>query len=371
MRSLTVLHTEWSDGWGGQEIRVVEEARGVAECGHRVLIVARPQCRILAKAREAGLETRELEMRRAFDFAAVKKLRDIIRAERADIVVTHSSVDSWIGTFAAKHAGAKLIRTRHLSSEVPSHPFNIIYRLPDAVVTTGESVRRQLIKHSRLREEKVVSIPTGVDVEKFAPRPADLAAKRALGLPDDCKVVTMVAVLRKFKRHELFLEAARLLKGEGEGLRFLVVGEGPRRAHIERMIREKNLGECVIMTGHLDDVRPVLSFTDVAVLSSGWGEGVPQAVAQALAMARPVVATDVGSVSELVRNEETGLLVPKEHAEKLAAGISRMLKEAEFAKECGERGNNHVVANFSRQKMIEDTLRLYERLVQSDSQTVS
>jgi glycosyltransferase involved in cell wall biosynthesis len=368
MRPLTILHTEWSDGWGGQEIRIVDEARGIAERGHRVLIVARPQCKILAKARDAGLGTIELEMRRAFDFAAIKKLRDIIRAEKADIVVTHSSVDSWIGAFAAKRAGTRLIRTRHLSSEVPSHPLNIIYRLPDAVVTTGEAVRRQLIEHSRLREDRVTSIPTGVDVDKFSPRPPDLAAKRALGLPDDCKVATMVAVLRKFKRHELFLEAARMLTEEAKGFRFLVVGDGPRREIIEQMIREKNLGESVKMSGHVEDVRPILSFSDVAVLSSGWGEGVPQAIAQALAMARPVVATDVGSIPELVKHEETGLLVTKENVQALAAAMKRMLTDTELATRCGKHGRAHVVQNFSREKMINDTLGLYEQLITESAQ---
>jgi glycosyltransferase involved in cell wall biosynthesis len=298
------------------------------------------------------------------DWQAARRLRDLIREEKADILVTHSSVDSWIGAFASKLAGVRLVRTRHLSSDVPRHPLNIIYRLADAVVTTGESVRRALIEHSRLRSDKVVSIPTGVDVEKFSPRAPDLAAKRALDLPDGCKVATMVAVLRRFKRHEIFLEAARTLNGEGKGFRFLVVGEGPRRPDIEQLIREKNLSDCVTMTGHLDDVRSVLSFSDVVVLSSGWGEGVPQAIAQALAMARPVVATDVGGVSELVRDEETGVLAPKENAEALAAAMKRMLNDAGFASACGKRGREHVVQNFSREKMVDATLRLYERLIQ-------
>jgi glycosyltransferase involved in cell wall biosynthesis len=363
VRKLTIFHTEWSDGWGGQEIRIVEEARGVAERGHRVVVAARPHCRILAKAREAGLETRQLEMQRAFDGRAVRRLGDMLRQERADILVTHSSPDSWIGAFAAKRAGVKLVRTRHLSSKVPTHPLNIIYRLPDAVVTTGESVRRQLIEHSRLREDRVVSIPTGVDLEKFSPRPPDLAAKRRLGLPEGCKVATIVAVLRRFKRHELFLEAARTLSKKHKDYKFLIVGDGPRRADIEQAIGEYHLTECVLMTGHLDDVRPVLSFSDVVVLSSGWGEGVPQALAQALAMARPAVATDVGSVSELVRDGQTGLLVPKEDAEALAAAMERMVHQTEFASACGRRARQHVVENFSREKMITDTLALYERLM--------
>ncbi len=116
MKHFTIVHTEWSKGWGGQEIRIFNEAAGVTARGHRVLIVARPECQILTRAQAVGLPTHALPMRNGFDVRAIAGLARIIRHERVDIVNTHSSVDSWVGALAAKLTRAKLIRTRHLSA---------------------------------------------------------------------------------------------------------------------------------------------------------------------------------------------------------------------------------------------------------------
>jgi glycosyltransferase involved in cell wall biosynthesis len=363
VRTATILHTEWSNGWGGQEIRIVEEAKGIAERGHRVLIAARPECKILEKARAAGLETRPIAMRNSLDMRAVRQLCALIRAENADVLNTHSSVDSWLGAFAAKLTGTKLVRTRHLSTPVARHWLNVVHRMPDAVITTGEAVRQQLIQKNRLRADKVVSIPTGVDIEFFSPRAPDFAAKTALGLPETSKVVSVIAVLRRFKRHDLFLEAAKILTERDPTLRFLIVGEGPQRANIVRLVRERGLSENATLTGHCDDVRPILSFSDVVALSSDSNEGVPQSITQALAMARPVVATNVGGVGELVQHERTGLLVPPLDPQALAAAVTRFLREPKFGAECGARGREHIRRNFSREQMLDRTLELYWRLL--------
>jgi glycosyltransferase involved in cell wall biosynthesis len=213
-----------------------------------------------------------------------------------------------------------------------------------------------------LKPDKVVSIPTGVDVDYFAPRSPDIESKRALGLPDSCKVVSIVGILRRVKRHDLFLEVASVLREHDPSLRFVIAGEGPQRPNIERIIEERRLADCVTLTGHVDDVRPIFSFSDVVVLSSD-AEGVPQSVAQALSMARPVVATNVGGVNELVRNETTGLLVPPNTPFALAAAIERFLTDPTFAATCGAHGREHIVRDCSSARMIERTLALYQKLV--------
>ncbi len=364
MRRLNVVHTEWSTGWGGQEMRIIDEARGVSAHGHRVVIVAGPECRILAHARRAGLPTYVLPMRRAFEPRAVIRLSRILRHEHADIVNTHSSVDSWIGAFAAKLTGAKLIRTRHVSTPVSRHWLNFVHRLPNLVVTTGETIRRQLIEYNGLRPDRVVSVPTGVDIDHFSPRPCTKEFKLALGLHPDVKIVTKVAVLRSFKRHGVLVDAAARL-GAWPNLCVLIAGEGGQRPRIEQQIRQLELADRVRLLGHLEDVRPLLSCSDVVVSSSGSHEGVPQALAQALAMARPVVATDVGSTAELVVHERTGLLVPPNDPAALAAAVDRMLREPSFARECGARGRQHVVDHYANSAMISRVLSLYERLVPS------
>ena len=358
----TIVHTEWSKGWGGQETRIVSEALGVSARGHRVVIVARPECQILVRARAAGLTTYALPMRNGFDPRAIAALGRIIRRERADIVNTHSSVDSWVGGFAAKLTRTTLIRTRHLSAPWRRHPLNLVYRMPDAVITTGEALRRQLIDYNRLDPGRIVSIPTGVDVTRFSPQPCRMETKTALGVPADAKVVANVAVLRSFKRHDTLLDAIALLR-EWPHVHVILAGEGSQRERIEAHAHARGLGGRVRFAGYVEDVRPILSCSDVVASSSGSHEGVPQALTQALAMARPVVATDVGSVSELIQDRVTGLLVPPNDPPALAAAMERLLRDANFAQECATRGRAHVVQRYSHEVMIDQILGLYDRLL--------
>jgi glycosyltransferase involved in cell wall biosynthesis len=362
MKRLTIVHTEWSKGWGGQEIRIVSEASGVGARGHRVVIAARPECQILARASAAGLATYPLPMRNGFDLRAIAALGRIIRREQADIVNTHSSVDSWVGAFAAKLTRTKLIRTRHLSAPWRRHPLNFVYHMPDAIITTGEALRQQLIDHNRLDPGRILSIPTGIDVTQFSPRPCSSETKTALGIPASARVVTKVAVLRSFKRHDLLLDAIALLR-ERTPLYVVLVGGGSRREGIAAHAAARGIAERLRLVGHVEDVRPMLACSDVVVSASGSHEGVPQALAQALAMERPVVATNVGSVAELIEDQRTGLLVPPNDPSALAAAIERLLKDPTFAQECAVRGRTLVVQQYSHAVMIERLLALYERLL--------
>ena len=359
--SLVILHTERSTGWGGQEMRTVSEARGVAARGHRVIIVAAPQATILERAAAVGLEARSLRMRNAFDPVAIATLAGIIRGERVDIVNTHSSIDSWIGAFAAKLARVKLVRTRHLATPISRNPLNFVHRMPDAIITTGEMTRQRLADHNRLQPGILESIPTGVDCEEFKPQPRTADLRARLGLPVEATVLTKVAVLRRLKRHDVLLETAALLR-ERPGLFFVLVGEGSQRQAIEERIRTLGLDGRFKLFGHLDDIRPVLAATDILVSSSDT-EGVPQSAAQAMAMAGPVVHTEVGSVGELIQDGVTGLLVPPGNPAALAKAITRFLDDPELARACGNRGREHVVANHSQEILITRVLGVYERLV--------
>lgn len=361
--SLVVLHTERSTGWGGQEIRTISEATGVVERGHRVVIVASPGAQILERAAAAGLPTHALRMRNAFDVVAIAKLVALLRREKADIVNTHSSIDSWVGAFAAKLSGVKLVRTRHLSAPISRNPLNFVHRLPDAIITTGETTRQRLQTYNRLQPAILESIPTGVDCDAFQPRRRTAADRLALGLPAEATILTKVAVLRRLKRHDVLLEAASLLQAR-PGLFFVLVGEGSQREAIEASIRSLGLQERFRLLGHLEDIRPVLAATDILVSSSDT-EGVPQSAAQAMAMEIPVVHTEVGSVGELIEDGVTGLLVPPGDPGALAQAITKFLDAPNWARECARRGRAHVVRHHSREIMIERVLGVYERLIRS------
>lgn len=362
MKRRTVIHSEWSKGWGGQEMRIVSEAAGMTARGHRVLIAARPECQILARARDAGLPTQAVPMRHAFDVRAIVTLARLIRREHADIVNTHSSVDSWVGAFAATLTGTALIRTRHLSAPWRRHPLNVVYRMPAAFITTGEALRQQIIDDNHVDPVRIVSIPTGVDVARFAPQPCRSETTSALGIPPHATVIVKVAVLRSFKRHDVLLDAVALLR-DGPRRYVILVGEGSQRERIVAHARARGLAERVKLVGHVEDVRPLLSCADVVVSASGSHEGVPQALAQALAMARPVVATDVGSVAELVQDRHTGLLAPPNDPPALAAAITRFLDDPALAAACGRRGRERVVEHYSHEAMLDQIEALYDGIL--------
>lgn len=346
-------------------MRTVSEARGVLERGHRVILVASPEAAILERGAAAGLETHALRMRNAFDPVAVAKLVGIIRRDGVDLVNTHSSIDSWVGAFAAKLARVKLVRTRHLATSISRNPLNFVHRMPDAIITTGEMTRQRLLNHNRLQPRILESIPTGVDCDEFVPQPRSAELRARLGLPIEATVLTKVAVLRRLKRHDILLEAASLLR-DRPGLFYVLLGEGSQRAAIEEKIRALELSDRFKLFGHLDDIRPVLAVTDILVSSSDT-EGVPQSAAQAMAMEVPVVHTEVGSVRELIEDGVTGLLVPPGDPAALAKAIVRFVDDPELARACGRRGREHVVRNHSRERMIERVLGVYEALLAGPS----
>lgn len=366
-QGLTILHTESSNGWGGQEIRIVTEAEGMQRRGHRVLIAATPLSRLLTEAGGRGVETVRVEMAGWRTPTAVGRLRDMIRRERVDIVNTHSSRDSWLASVAARlsHRRPVLIRTRHLSTPIErSIATRFLYNtLPDAVITTGESIRTTMIEHHGFNGHKIVSIPTGVDTTVFSRASVSADFREQHGISQDAPLVGIIAVLRSWKGHEDFIDAARLVLKEIPDARFVIVGDGPRAPNIREYIDRLGLAAAVTMTGHRADVATVLASLNVFVLSSFGHEGVPQAVLQAMAMEVPVVATNVGSVSEVVRDGETGLLVPPRVPEALAAHIVNVLQRDELRRALASAGRRLVEERYRLDAMLDRLDALYDDLL--------
>jgi len=360
-----ILHTEWSDGWGGQEQRIILECRKAIERGHQVLIACQPGSGILAKAQENNIPSVEVTMRSGFDPRAMLQLTQLMRSWKADVVNTHSGKDTWLGSIAARLAGVRLlVRTRHLSMPLSTSPLNFVHRMADGIITTGETIRQELITRNRLPAERIISIATGVSIKRFDPQSVDATAVRLeLGLSLNTQVVTMVAVLRGMKRHDLFVEMAQILRGRFPEAHFLIAGDGPGRETIEGLIRDAGMQGRITMTGYRQDVEAVMAASDVVVLTSDRNEGVPQSLSQAMAMGKPVVAAPVGSTAELVRNEETGLMVTCGDASSFAEAVARLLEDPELRRHLGETARQHILHYYTDDIMIDRTIAFYDQLL--------
>ena len=308
---IKVLHTEWSNGWGGQEIRIINEMISVRAEGVDVFLACRDDSIIKKKALENNIKVFTLPFKGNVDFKTLLSLSKIIKVYSIDIVNTHSGKDTWVGGLAAKLAGIKFIRTRHLSLNISSARTNFINELTDYIFTTGESVRVDMIKYNRIKSHKIQSIPTGIDSSIFNPNNYDVAeCRKQYNLGDDVIAIGILAVLRQFKRHDLFIEMAKAIieKYPNKKFVFLIAGDGPQKNSIQKFINDLNLTSQIKFLGHVDKVSEFLSALDILVLSSDSKEGVPQSVMQGLFMNKSVVATNSGSTKDLLNNNNFQLV---------------------------------------------------------------
>ena len=194
----TVIHTESSKGWGGQENRTLHEAIGLKKLGAKVLILCQPDSRLALRAQENGIEVRLVKMRKSFDLSAIWQIMRVIREERADIVNTHSGRDSILAGIAGRLSRIKpvIVRTRHLALPITSKFTYSV--LPHKVVTVSEYVRQYLIDRG-IREDHVTAVPTGVDLSRFDPETEAGTLRRELNLDANSLVVGTIAILRSRK----------------------------------------------------------------------------------------------------------------------------------------------------------------------------
>src|SRR5438876_5970139 len=351
-----VLHTEASRGFGGQEIRTLAESRWLATHGWRALIAAQPGTRLLAEAERAGVATVAVRMRGPWSLLAVAALRRVIRANDVAVVHTHSSIDAWVAGLAARSLGVPVVRSRHVSIPIPgSRAF--VYRLADRIITSGEAVAT-IVRGAGVPAERVVAIGPGLDTTRFHPNVSGAGVRTELGLRGPA--VGLVANIRGSKGHAYFLEAARSVLAQRPDARFLIVGDGIGFDDVRRRVKEMGLESYVVMTGFRRDVPEVMAALDVLVLPSVKSEAMSQVIPQALAVGTPVVGTTVGGTPELVRDGETGRLVPPADAAALAGAILDFLRDPERARALARRGQALVLTQHSMDAAMARTLAVYD-----------
>src|SRR5881296_2532217 len=331
----TILHTEASLGLGGQELRIVAEAR------------------------TAGVDAVALPMRNAVALGALLALRRLMKALAVDLVHTHSSTDSWSGALAAKSLRLPVVRSRHVSIAIRSA---LVYRLADRIVTSGEAVRAIVVR-AGIAPERFVAIPPGVDTARFHPAVSGKTVRDELRLGAGEPLVGLVANIRGSKGHNVFLEAAREILRQAPLTRFLIVGDGVGYDEVRRRVSDLGLAEHATMTGFRRDIPEVMAALDVLVLPSIRSEATSQVIPQALAVGTPVVATTVGGSPELVRDGETGRLVPPADPHALAGAVLEILGDPARARAMGRAGQAAVAAGLTLDASMTRTTAVYRALL--------
>jgi len=320
-----------------------------------------------------GVEYVRALMRRlspAHDVRAYRTLRARFGQFRPAIVHTHMAKAGTLGRAAARRAGVPIVVHTfhgHVLEGYFRRPISRLFmsieralaRRSDALVAVSVAVRDELLELGIGRPEQWHVIPVGLELEDLLERtpPAD-RARAALGLPPNGPVVGIVGRLVPIKDHDTFLESARRVVKDRPDVTFVIAGDG----ELESRARAA-LGERVRFVGWVEDLPLLYASLDVVVLTSR-NEGTPVALVEAGAAARPVVATRVGGVPEVVRDGQTGLLAPAGDADTVAGHVLSLLASPQRARELGARGREWVRDRFTASRLAAEIGALYERLLE-------
>jgi len=297
------------------------------------------------------------------DAVTLIKLWGLMRRYRPHIVHTHTAKAGAVGRVAARLAGVPVVlHTFHghtfrgywgaFGSRMAVVTERALAHLADRLIAVSARVRDELIEFGIAPPEKIISIPLGLDLAPFA------QVKRT---PGGAPVVGIVGRLAPIKNHALFLETARRMIADGFPGRFMVVGDGELRGELEKSAAD--LGDRITFTGWRRDLPEVYLQLSV-VVNTSLNEGTPVALIEAMAAGVPVVATDVGGVSDVVRHSETGWLAPSGDAAALAESVKAALRAGE---PIAARARTEALERFSQQRLFKEMEKVYDSLMEETS----
>jgi glycosyltransferase involved in cell wall biosynthesis len=382
---VTILHVIARLNVGGAALHVLQLARAQADRGHRVVVVAGTLAAgeesMEYVADELGVEVLPLpalqrELSLGADWKAIRELRKTIRRIRPDVVHTHTAKAGATGRIAALLAGnarpKALVHSYHghvLSgyfSPLRERFFRLLERLlarpTSALVAVSEEVRNDLVDYRVASLDRFVVIPYGFDSPEWseADEKARARIRGELGLGDDDFVVGWAGRLTPIKRP---LDLVRTLRGvvdAGVDATLVVVGDGDDRAATEALARELGLADRCKFVGFHRNIREWYAAFDVFLLTS-LNEGAPVVAIEALGAHRPIVATAAGGTATVVRDGESGYVVPVGDVAGLVERVVRLAHDPELRTRLGAAGAADVRTRFATARMAEEIEELYRR----------
>jgi len=363
---IRVLHTESSNGWGGQELRILAESSSLNATGNF-------ECICLVS------DQGQMRSRNPFNTVPLipgpigsKKIKGIffvirtLKAVNPDVVVTHSSTDSWLVAIARALSRRvfPIIRVRHVSAPISKNFLTKwLYSSAAKIVTTSEAIKELIGARLGIDDRNIFAVPTGVDTSYFSPCSAQVKMKlrRNRIISDRTFVFGMVSTLRSWKGHSYAIRALKRL--EDLDCLLIIVGDGPQFENLKIEVDALGVSERVIFRGYSSDVREELYTFDAFLQPSYANEGVSQSLLQAMACGLPVIVSDIGGLNEVVVEQVNGLLCPPRDEEYLALCMRAVIDQT-FDRKClGNTARHEVEKNHSLESMTLQMERLIESVV--------
>jgi glycosyltransferase involved in cell wall biosynthesis len=375
---------------GGPALHVTYLARGLAERGYETTLVAGDVARgeesMAFVADQAGVEVVRLPgLSRALsplrDIAAAWRIARIVRQARPDVVHTHTAKAGAVGRVGALLSGCRPVIVHtfhgHVLRGYFGHGGTLVFRaietalarFTDRLVAVSPEVRDELVRLRVAPERKFSVVRLGIELESRVRFDGDAAeVRRRHGIPAEKFVVGWFGRMTAVKRTEDLLTALTGLRERGVDALLVLVGDGDDRSHLEQRAHDLGIARSCLFLGYQEDVAAWFAVCDAVILTSA-NEGTPVTIIEALAAGRPVVATKVGGVPDVVEEGETGFLVRMADTHAMAERLEVLARDPARRAEMGRLGRERVLARYSVERLVEDVDALYRELLDTSSPT--
>ncbi len=322
---------------------------------------------LASEVEHMGIPVSVLDIPRRVGLKGYVKLWDVLRKGVFDIVHCHLLESCWYGLptgwFLRVPVRIVHLQNCHWQLSFRARLFDrFSFSFATAAFGCSNAVLRFYQKYMWYPKSKCYLIYNGVNTKRFENLPSKEDARRSLGLPQECLIVTTVARLVPQKGHRSLLEAAKNIVSKYKSVRFVLVGDGGLRTQLEYLSNILGISDYVVFLGKRTDVPQILAASDVFVLPSLW-EGLPLVLVEAGLARLPVVATRVDGIMEVVEDGRNGLLVPPGDAHTLAEAIWTLLKNPALRQQMGEEGRAIALQRFTMERIASQVADLYRKLL--------
>ena len=352
---------------GGTERQLCNLVKGLAE-DHKIDVVCTRRQGPLAEDMAAlGAEIHTLDGWGGWDPRSRFRLRALFKRLQPDIVHTFLFGFDLPANQAARSAGVPVVISsrRQLATWKKARHLHIQRRantMVNCIVANSRAVAEFACKQEGANIALFRVIYNGIEADAFVAVNSQTATRKALGVPENKRVVGMVANFSPVKDHALFLAMAQCVASRRDDVHFLLCGQGPLRDGIAEAIDAAGLAERFTVTDAKSNIADIYNALDISVLCSKV-EGFPNSLMEAMAAGKPVVGAAVGGIRELIHNKFTGLMVADRNPETFAEAVEGLLDDPDEAAAMGERAAAYVRAEFSVEKMASAYRSLYQHMV--------
>jgi len=373
---IRILYVIGNTSFGGGERGFGQLSTGLSRSRFRTFLAAHPGGELEEIVRQAGVTFFPVDMSRKVNFTTLRQLSTLISQNSIHIVHSMGSRADFFARLACKNRPSTAVVS---TVAMPVEGYDVgrirkaVYKIADRYtaryvtrfIAVSKALKGRLIRDRGMTADRVSVIYNGVELVRYNPHlyePEEI--RRSLSITDDYPVIGTIGRLVYQKGFSHFLEAARYVYSKKQKVRFVIVGQGPEEAALKHLAESLGISQVCTFAGLRFDVAPILSAFDLFVLSSVL-EGLPRIVIEAMAMKRPIIATDIDGVREELTHNETGLLVPPANSKALANAILSLLEDRDKARQLGSEARKRAEQLFDLENTIKRVENLYEEVLAS------